>query len=249
MTAATRTVVLTDIEGTTTDIAFVHDVLFPYARRTLPELVRTRAFEPEIAAALAAARERAGAPTLSLDDTIALLLRWMDEDRKETSLKTLQGIAWESGYASRALVSPVYPDAVMALRAWHAAGHVLAVYSSGSEHAQRLLFAHSEAGDLTPTFSAYFDTRIGAKGERVSYERIAERLDVAPAAILFLSDAPAEIAAARAAGCRVVRVDRGRPPSEPPTLEDGVPVTGSFAWIDPASAEGVVRVRTAGRAS
>jgi enolase-phosphatase E1 len=239
MTAATRNVVLTDIEGTTTDIAFVHDVLFPYARRTLPELVRTRASEPEIAAALAAARERAGSPALSLDDTIELLLRWIDEDRKETSLKTLQGIAWERGYASRALVSPVYPDAVMALRAWHAAGHVLAVYSSGSEHAQRLLFAHTDAGDLTPLFSAYFDTRTGAKGEPASYERIAAHLGIPAAGVLFLSDAPVEIAAARAAGCRVVRVDRDRPRASRPAFEDGVAVTGSFAWIDPAAHDGL----------
>lgn len=239
MTAAARTTVLTDIEGTTTDVAFVHDVLFPYARRTLPELVRARASEPEIAAALGAARARAGAPALSLEETIELLLRWIAEDRKETSLKALQGIAWEKGYASGELVSPIHPDAVTALRAWHAAGHVLAVYSSGSEHAQRLLFAHSDAGDLTPLFTAYFDTRIGAKGERASYARIAERLGAPPAGVLFLSDTPAEIAAARAAGCRVVRVDRGRPLASPPTSEDGVAVTGSFAWIDPAAADGV----------
>lgn len=241
MTVASRTVVLTDIEGTTTDVAFVHDVLFPFARRTLPELIRARASEPEIAAALAAARERAGSPALSLDETIALLLRWIAEDRKETSLKTLQGIAWESGYRSGELVSPVYPDAVTALRAWHAAGHTLAVYSSGSEHAQRLLFAYTDAGDLTPLFSAYFDTHVGAKGEPRSYERIAERLGVSLAAILFLSDAPAEIVAARAVGCRVVRVDRARPLASPPALEDGVAVTGSFAWIDPAAADGVAR--------
>jgi len=234
-----HTVVLTDIEGTTTDVAFVHDVLFPFARRTLPELIRARASEPEIAAALDAARERVGSPSLSLDETIALLLRWIAEDRKETSLKTLQGIAWEDGYARGELVSPVYPDAVTALRAWHAAGHALAVYSSGSEHAQRLLFAHTAAGDLTPLFGAYFDTRVGAKGERASYARIAERLGVAPAAILFLSDAPAEIAAGRAAGCRVVRVDRALPPASPPALQDGVAVTGSFAWIDPATEAGI----------
>jgi enolase-phosphatase E1 len=223
MTTASRTVVLTDIEGTTTDIAFVHEVLFPFARRTLPELIRTRAAEPEIAAALAAARERAEAPGMSLDDTIALLLRWIADDRKETSLKTLQGIAWEAGYASGELVSPVYPDAVAALRAWHAAGYALAVYSSGSERAQRLLFAHTDAGDLTPLFGAYFDTRVG----------------VAPERVLFLTDAPAEVAAARAAGCRVVRVDRGLSPALPPSRADGVAVTGSFDWIDPVSPDGI----------
>lgn len=239
MTTASRTVVLTDIEGTTTDIAFVHEVLFPFARRTLPELIRTRAAEPEIAAALAAARERAEAPGMSLDDTIALLLRWIAEDRKETSLKTLQGIAWEAGYASGELVSPVYPDAVAALRAWHAAGYALAVYSSGSERAQRLLFAHTDAGDLTPLFGAYFDTRVGAKVEQASYVRIADRLGVAPERVLFLTDAPAEVAAARAAGCRVVRVDRGLSPALPPSRADGVAVTGSFDWIDPVSPDGI----------
>jgi enolase-phosphatase E1 len=234
-----RATILTDIEGTTTDVAFVHDVLFPFARRTLPELIRTRGSEPEIAAALDAARERAGAPAPSCDETIALLLRWIAEDRKETSLKTLQGIAWEAGYASGELVAPVYPDAVTALRAWHAQGHALAVYSSGSEHAQRLLFAHTDAGDLSPLFDAYFDTRVGAKIESASYARIAGRLGVRPADVLFLTDLAAEVAAARQAGCRVVRVDRARPAASPPVLEDGVAVTGSFAWIDPAAPGGV----------
>jgi len=241
MTATARATVLTDIEGTTTDVAFVHDVLFPFARRTLPELVRTRTSEPEVAAALADARIRAGIPDASLDDTIALLLRWIDEDRKETALKTLQGIAWQAGYASGELVAPVYPDAVAALRDWHARGHRLAVYSSGSEHAQRLLFAHTEAGDLTPLFDAYFDTRIGAKVESASYARIAARLGVPCSAVLFLSDSSGEIAAARAAGCGVVRVDRARDPGTAPAIDDGVAVTGSFAWIDPARPDALAR--------
>lgn len=243
MTSAARTTVLTDIEGTTTDIAFVHEVLFPYARRALPELVRARRDEPEIAAALDAVRSRVAAAALTLDEVIALLLRWIDEDRKETALKTLQGIAWEAGYARGELVAPVYEDAVTALREWSARGCALAVYSSGSEHAQRLLFAHTTAGDLTPLFGAYFDTRVGAKGSPASYARIAELLRVGSSEILFLSDAAAEIAAARAAGCRVVRVDRGLAASALPRFEDGVAVVGSFAWVDPAAGDGVVGVR------
>lgn len=193
--------VVTDIEGTTSSIAFVHDVLFPYARARLD--------------AYAAAHAAEVAPILAEvgHEPLATLHRWMDEDRKATPLKTLQGLIWREGYLAGELKGHVYPDAVLGLRGWRAQGLTLAVYSSGSEEAQKLLFGHSVAGDLSPLFSAWFDTRIGAKAEPASYAGIAAALGLAPAAILFLSDMSAEIAAARQAGLQAVRLVREGPPA------------------------------------
>ncbi len=198
--------VLTDIEGTTTPIAFVHRVLFPYARAALPGLLSARADEPQVAAALA--QIRALAPG---GDPLAQCLDWMDRDAKITPLKLLQGLAWQDGYADGTLRGELYPDVAPVLRAWHAAGVRLAVYSSGSEAAQRLIFRHlPEAcgGDLSGLFSAFLDTRIGAKTEAQSYRAAARRLDLPPASILFLSDSAAELDAALAAGlaaCQLLR--------------------------------------------
>lgn len=191
-------VVLTDIEGTTTSISFVTDVLFPYARARIPAWVHAHAAEPEVAAALVQVRAEAG--VARTDEVVEVLLRWMDEDRKATPLKTIQGLIWEQGYANGDLQSHLYPDVIPSLRAWRAAGLTLAVYSSGSERAQRLLFAHSPDGDLTPLFSAFFDTRVGGKREARSYQAIAAALDVPTAEVLFLSDVLEELDAAAAAG-------------------------------------------------
>jgi enolase-phosphatase E1 len=194
--------VVTDIEGTTSSIAFVKDVLFPYARAHLREYVRAHAGDPAVAGILRdVAAAHAGEPAATLE-------RWIDEDRKETGLKTLQGMIWLDAYVSGAVRGHVYEDAVAALRKWHAAGIALYVYSSGSVAAQKLLFAHSAAGDLTPLFSGYFDTTTGPKGESGSYERIAERIGGERAEILFLSDSPAEIEAAARAGLRTAQLCR-----------------------------------------
>jgi enolase-phosphatase E1 len=236
--------ILTDIEGTTTEIAFVRDALFPHARAALRDFLRARREDPQVSAALWQVRHRFP-EAMSEEGAVALLQRWIDEDSKETPLKVLQGLIWEEGYQSGQLRAPVYPDAVRALRAWKRAGHALYVYSSGSEAAQRLLFAHSVAGDLTPLFSGYFDTRIGPKLLADSYHRIADAIGPEPRAeapaILFLSDHAGEIAAARAAGLRAVRVDRGMSPRATAKMVDGVAVVGSFARIDPNAADGVKR--------
>ena len=202
-----RPVILTDIEGTTSSISFVKDVLFPYARRELPRFVREHGNEPEVRRWLdTVALENGG---LCQDAMIVETLQgWIDEDRKHTALKALQGMVWTAGYESADFTAPVYPDAVAALRRWHADGHRLAVYSSGSVPAQKLLFAHTDAGDLSGLFSAWFDTAVGGKREAGSYARIAEELDAAPGAIVFLSDVVAELDAAREAGLRTVLVDR-----------------------------------------
>ncbi len=188
--------VLTDIEGTTSSIAFVTDTLFPYARERLAGWIAAHADE--------------AAPILKdvPGDPVATLTRWIDEDRKETALKTLQGLIWAAGYADGTLKGHVYADAAEALRRWHAEGIGLYVYSSGSVAAQKLIFGYSNAGDLTPLFSGYFDTTTGPKKEAESYRRIAAEIGLPAQDILFLSDSVPEIDAARAAGLKTCLVDR-----------------------------------------
>lgn len=222
------TTVLLDIEGTTTPIAFVHRTLFPYARAALPDLVTRRAGEPEIAGALAEIDRLAPGA-----DPVAQLLAWMDDDAKITPLKTLQGLAWRDGYAAGELTGDLYPDVAPALARWHAAGLRLAIYSSGSEEAQRLIFAHTATGDLTPLLDRFFDTRIGTKRDPASYAALARRLKSEPDAILFLSDVAAELDAAAVAGlhtCQLVRAQDGTVPTDRhPTAADLDQVATLFA--------------------
>ena len=192
--------ILTDIEGTTSSIAFVSDVLFPYARAQLADYVAAHPVETAAILSEVAASEPG--------DPAATLIRWIDEDRKATPLKALQGMIWADGYASGAFKGHVYPDAVAGLRRWHAAGVRLYVFSSGSVAAQKLLFGFSEPGDLTPLFSGYFDTTTGPKREAASYTKIAAAIGEAPADVLFLSDTPEEVAAAREAGMAALLIDR-----------------------------------------
>jgi enolase-phosphatase E1 len=176
--------ILTDIEGTTSSLSFVHDSLFPYARARLPAYVA----------------EHGG--------DLAQLLAWMDADAKVTELKDIQGRIWAQGYAKGELTGHVYPDAAEALRRWHDEGIRLAVFSSGSVAAQKLIFGHSDQGDLSPLFSGWFDTTTGPKREAMSYVLIADALGVPPADMLFLSDVTAETEAAKAAGMRALLIDR-----------------------------------------
>lgn len=203
--------VLLDIEGTTTPIAFVHRTLFPFARARLPALLRDHAADPAVAAELDAVR--AAAPG---QDPLAVLLGWMDQDAKETSLKVLQGLLWRGGYAEGALQGEVYPDVAPALQQWSGVGLRLFVYSSGSVEAQKLIFGHSTAGNLVGLFTGFFDTRTGPKREARSYKAIADAAAVSPGALLFLSDVEAELDAAAAAGlptCQLVRAQDGTVPS------------------------------------
>lgn len=205
--------IVTDIEGTTSSISFVHDVLFPYARARMREFVRAHADEPEVAAQLDVVRTSlAGNP--DLDGVIQQLLSWMDADKKVTPLKSLQGFIWEQGYRDGDFHGHIYADAVENLRKWHAQGIALYVYSSGSEYAQKLLFGHTKYGDLTPLFEAYFDTRIGAKTEVSAYQYIVETLQLPAAQILFLSDIERELDAARAAGIKTCWLVRDSAPAE-----------------------------------
>ncbi len=227
-----KPVVLTDIEGTTSSIAFVKDVLFPYARRELPRFVREHGRDPDVRRWLdAVATEHGG---ICSDDVIVETLQgWIDQDRKHTALKALQGMLWRDGYMRGDFRGHVYQDAVAALRDWHAAGHRLAVFSSGSVDAQKLLFGHSEAGDVAPLFSAFFDTEIGTKRDPDSYRRIAESLGQPPGEILFLSDIVEELDAARTAGMRTFLLDRREDYPQPrrDTATAGHPRVESFAQI------------------
>ncbi|MHB1951707.1 MAG: acireductone synthase [Acidiferrobacteraceae bacterium] len=201
--------IVTDIEGTTTSIGFVSDVLFPYARRRMPGFIAERADDPEVRVLLEETRALAGlgadAPDARL---VAVLCEWIDQDRKVAPLKSLQGLIWAEGYARAEFAGHLYDDAVSALTQWHRDGIALFVFSSGSVAAQQLLFRHSVAGDLTPLFRGYFDTRTGAKRDASAYRAIATAVSMRPAQLLFLSDIVEELDAAAAAGFRTVLVDR-----------------------------------------
>jgi enolase-phosphatase E1 len=212
-------VVLLDIEGTTTPIAFVHEVLFPFARAHLREFLRAHVGAREVRDAVRLlaiehvddlARGESpppwgeGAATGAIE-ALAAYVEWlMDRDRKSPGLKLLQGQIWEEGYQAGKLRGQVYPDVPPAIRRWRTAGLRVAIYSSGNELAQRRLFESTEHGDLTPLIAGFFDTGVGAKVAASSYARIAERLGVPTAAMLFVSDVTTELAAACEAGVQVV---------------------------------------------
>lgn len=207
-----------DIEGTTTPIEFVHQVLFPYARARTHD-----ALEPRDVAAL---REEYHAepappdlpwnPADERGSAEAYVYWLMDCDRKSTALKALQGRIWEAGYRGGELrgKGEVYPDVRPALARWHAAGKRIAIFSSGSVQAQRNLFANTADGDLSLYLSGYFDTTTGPKREAESFRQIAATMREEPRDVLFISDVPAELDAARAAGMRTVLCIRGAPPSD-----------------------------------
>ena len=191
--------IVTDIEGTTSSIAFVHEVLFPYARSHLGNYIRDHHLETPVANCLQEVSQTVGQ---ELEDIISRLDEWMAADRKITPLKTLQGLVWADGYASGDFKGHIYEDAWRQLVTWHQQGIRLYIYSSGSVRAQQLLFGHTDYGDLNGLFEGYFDTRIGAKTEQASYRHIIEQLGLAGPEILFLSDVRQELDAARSAGMK-----------------------------------------------
>ncbi|HET6628401.1 MAG TPA: acireductone synthase, partial [Woeseiaceae bacterium] len=202
---------VTDIEGTTTSIGFVHNVLFPYAAKRLPDFIREREDEPEIAGLLEDVRAQAGEPQADRERLIQVLLEWIAEDRKATPLKALQGLVWKDGYENGDFTGHVYADTAPAFRRWRERGAVLYIYSSGSVKAQQLLFGHSDAGDLRPLIAGYFDTAVGHKREADSYRTIAEQIGQPAKAILFLSDVTEELDAAASAGMRTLQLARDEP--------------------------------------
>ncbi|ABB58024.1 acireductone synthase [Synechococcus elongatus] len=203
------TTLLLDIEGTTTPVDFVFKVLFPYARDRVADFLATQGADPEVQADLDLLRQEyaqeaaAELPDWAGEDAIAAVpyIQWLiDSDRKSTGLKSLQGKIWEQGYVSGEIKGQLFADVLPAFQRWQAAGLAIAIFSSGSVQAQQLLFGYSEAGDLSPHLSGYFDTRTGPKREAASYGAIAAQLGKAPAQVLFVSDIPAELEAAATAG-------------------------------------------------
>ncbi|MDH5358981.1 MAG: acireductone synthase [Gammaproteobacteria bacterium] len=208
--------IITDIEGTTSSLSFVKDVLFPYAREHLADFVAQHRDEARVRELLKQANAEVGGG-LSDDELVAQLLRWIDEDKKVTALKSLQGLIWEHGYANADFTGHIYADAAEQLQVWHKQGLRLCVYSSGSVHAQKLLFAHTDYGDLTPLFADYFDTHIGHKREAESYRKIYRQLQLPADECLFLSDIKEELDAASEAGMHTAWLVRDNTPQQDTT--------------------------------
>jgi len=207
--------ILLDIEGTTTPISFVHDVLFSYARNHVREYLTEHFTSADVVADLALIRREQARdveqglnppplteqPFNSQVDSLTKYIHWLiDRDRKSAPLKSLQGRIWKGGYLDGSLKAEVFPDVPPALSRWHRVGLTINIFSSGSRLAQQLLFAHTQVGDLTKFIDQYFDTTTGPKTDRESYCRIGLALNLAEREILFISDSFPELDAARAAG-------------------------------------------------
>ena len=199
--------ILTDIEGTTTDIQFVHKVLFPYSRERLADYVRTNEHNPKLLPVLQDIRQQL-VPSADLTIVIRQLIDWIDQDVKNGSLKTIQGYIWQEGFEKGDFTGHVYPDAYENLVKWHKQGIALFIYSSGSVQAQQLLFQYSDFGDLRYLFAGYFDTAVGGKKEADSYANILKQINVVADEVLFLSDVKAELDAAKANNIKTYLLDR-----------------------------------------
>ncbi|MBI3355217.1 MAG: acireductone synthase [Nitrospirae bacterium] len=203
--------VLLDIEGTLISVAFVREVLFPFSKHRLAPFLQERRQDPSVLQWTVVCQdtiehETGTRPTY--EELPVLLTTWIDQDRKLASLKGLQGMIWDEGYRQGAFKPELYGDVLPALTIWRARGIRLGIYSSGSEQAQRLLFAHTNIGDVTSLFEHYFDTSVGEKKAASSYRTISEQIGLPPGHILFLSDAEAELDAAALTGFRTAHVVR-----------------------------------------
>ncbi len=220
--------IVTDIEGTTSSLSFVKDELFPYARQRLPEFIAQHAEQSEVRKLLDEVAALAKLPGGFIGQLTDTLLDWINQDQKLTPLKTLQGLIWREGYERGELRGHIYPDALSRLHHWHDAGIRLYIYSSGSVAAQKMLFSHTEQGDLTPLFSGFFDTRIGGKKEPASYQTIATAINLPTEQILFLSDSEQELDAAESIGFNTIALAR---PGEGPGSKRHLTVA-SFTGVD-----------------
>jgi enolase-phosphatase E1 len=233
--------ILLDIEGTTTPIAFVHEVLFPYARSRVKDYLVENLNSSEVHADVAGFYEEhtrdvelnseppdlpGGPHDVQIESMVSYVHWLMDRDRKSTALKSLQGKIWKKGYDNGTLKSQVFEDVPPALDRWRSAGLKIGIFSSGSKLAQKLLFAHTEAGDLTGFIDYYFDTTLGPKTRVESYLEIASTLSMPPNEVLFISDATAELDAALSAGMKTLFSDR--PGNAPPSPNQRHPVIRNF---------------------
>ncbi|MCZ6784824.1 MAG: acireductone synthase [Proteobacteria bacterium] len=222
---------LLDIEGATTPIAFVHEVLFPNARRLMPEFVEGHFDDPSCAEELGEVRRSVAEALGSAPEDVtpeqvaAQLVAWIDSDHKGSPLKSLQGRVWRAGYEAGEFRGDLFDDVAPAFHRWRAASLGVWIFSSGSVEAQELLFRHSTAGDLTPLIDGYFDTTTGAKRDADAYRRIAAAIGAEPARVLFLSDMPAELDAASEAGMSTALTLR---PGNAPVAEPAHPTAVNF---------------------
>jgi enolase-phosphatase E1 len=204
--------IVSDIEGTTTSIDFVHKTLFPYSKRALPDYLKLHQHDPDVAETLRQIWQEEmhhfSEKNLDVNGVSIILQRWIDEDRKHPLLKQLQGKIWKNGYRAKHFLSHIYADVPQALNQWKNSGLILAIYSSGSVEAQKLLFSHTPFGDLCPLFSAFYDTSVGAKRDPNSYTNIQTLLKIEAEETLFLSDVIEELDAARLAGFKTYQICR-----------------------------------------
>jgi len=206
--------ILLDVEGTTSSISFVYEVLFAFARQHIAEFLATHRLDPQVRAAASALANETGATGATLDDpagTSRIVLAALDlinRDVKSTPLKALQGMIWRGGFHSGELVAHVFDDVPEALAHWADSGLDVRIYSSGSIEAQKLFFAHTAGGDLTPHLRGHYDTTTGPKREAASYRSIAADMQMEPREILFVSDIGAELDAARQAGMATALANR-----------------------------------------
>lgn len=200
--------VLTDIEGTTSSISFVHDILFPYAYNKMADFLLKNWDNPVVKKLVLEVAKLENLTDYNHRQITAILRDWIKSDRKVIPLKDLQGIIWEEGYKNEDYCSHVYQDAYETLSLWHSKNIPIYIYSSGSVYAQKLFFRYSEYGDLLNLFSGFFDTNIGNKKESQSYQNIANSLSLNPDEIIFLSDVEAEVNVALSVGISTVWVIR-----------------------------------------
>lgn len=200
--------IILDIEGTTTDINFVHNVLFPYAKSHMQAFINEQNDDPVIRPIIEDIQTNYLDGDKGIEAVIAKLQEWMDNDNKITPLKKLQGHLWEKGYQVGDFKAHLYPEVYPTLVAWKEKGLKLFIYSSGSVKAQKLLFGHTEEGDINSLFSGYFDTEVGGKKESTSYEAILKNIKANGNDVCFLSDNEDELDAAKEVGITTFHVDR-----------------------------------------
>jgi enolase-phosphatase E1 len=202
-----KKVILLDIEGTIAPISFVKEVMFPYSKNKLEKFLKENKDKEEIKKIIEEVEKIEG-KKLTLSEVIEILKRWIDEDKKITPLKDLQGYIWKEGFEKGELKAPIYEDAIKKIKEWKNKGYKIYIYSSGSVQAQKLFFSHTNYGNILNMFDGHFDTKIGNKKDKNSYLKIAKEIGVEPKEIIFLSDDEKEIESSIEAGLKGIKVSR-----------------------------------------
>ncbi len=200
--------IVVDTAGTTTDLNFIQDTLFPYSSKALADFLEDNQTNVLVDNCISDVKDIALEPDASLERVVEILQQWIAEDRKATPLKTLQGLIWKQGYAKGEFKGHIYPDFIDSVKEIKAQNVRLYSFSSGSVDAQKLLFSHSDGGDLTEFFDGHFDTRTGNKLFKQAYLNIINTISLAPKQVLFISDVLEELKAAEQAGMRVMQMVR-----------------------------------------